>query len=168
MTPTSSVTLPSAIARVAPGVWERRRGLLGIGAIAIAWGGILATLVVRDSNPVVLNRVQVAAADAVLQGTLAPGSKDKLRVTKDWKGRWSGEEITLAEPFPVSMPPGELLVPVTLTSPKSGQITHGILNNYPEHAGLATRSEVLPLVYPANDETIAQLTSLLMESTSSK
>jgi len=161
VTPAPAVTRTPAIAPAVPTVWELRWGLLGIGVVALAWGGALAAMVACDSNPVVLNRVQIAAADTVLQGTLAPGSKHKLQVTKDWKGRWSGAEITLAEPFPVAMPPGELLVPVTLTSPREGQITHGILNNFPDHTGLATRSDVLPLVYPANAETLAQLSALL-------
>lgn len=161
-----STTVASATAETNPA-----RGWLGRAAIlciAVAWVGILAALVATSANPVVLNRTQILAAPYIAQGVWQPGDPAKLTVTRMWKGelsrtKESSATLLIAKPFPVALPPGEVLVPLSPvdTSLTTFQITHGPLLNRGKTSQEGMVVEVRPLVYPATADALAQLAELL-------
>lgn len=140
----------------------------GIAVVALAWCAALVTLVSLDSNPVVLNPVQIRAASWIVEGHFESGKSTRFSVSRVLKGSLAGTSIELEPPFPHPLPNGELIVPLSHgTKPGVYTITHGELPNFAESAGNPTlpqpfrTSHVLPLVYPATSAIQGQLETLL-------
>lgn len=140
-------------------------------ALALLWCVVLGTLVFTSANPVVLNPAQIAAAQVIVQGEWVAASPPQLQVHKVWKGQLAADAIVIQGTIPVAQVTGEVLVPLsripggTATS-QSFQITQGGLENHPRNVPPGTPelgivAEVLPLVYPATSESLAQLQQLL-------
>ncbi len=156
---------------VSPG--QRRWALAGILIVALAWIGILATLVVVSSNPVVLNRTQIAAADVIVEGRWRPGSPPQVEVDRVWKGQLSAPSVVVHGTVPVEIPGEIILVPLSRITPGPDkprtsevpvyQITQGDLPNLSTGDGqVAGRlASVRPQVYPASEAARTQLQSLL-------
>ncbi len=144
--------------------------LMGIAAVGLGWCAVLGALVWTSSNPVVLNRTQISAADVVVQGEWLVKQPAQLRITRVWKGAVSSQAVALTGRLPVALPTGEILVPLSRipvsATETAYQVTQGLLENQPagaapDHAQPGVMAEVQPLVYPATPEALAQLAELL-------
>ncbi|MBI1346022.1 hypothetical protein GC163_07010 [bacterium] len=162
----TSATLPAP-----PPTLSRKPQSWGIAVLACLWCGILVTLVFLDSNPVVLNPVQVQAATFVVQGTLSSSQPPQLTVTRVWKGELAAKTLAITGELPVALPQGEVIVPLSRgIEPGSYIVTQGPIPNFPrkmpprEGEPAGRMSHVQPFIYPATAEVIEQLQALLPSS----
>lgn len=140
-------------------------------AFAGLWCVILGTLVFTSANPVVLNPAQIAAAQVIVQGEWVASRPPELRVHKVWKGQLAADSLVIHGTIPVAPIAGEVLVPLSRIPGGDGaltnfQITQGGLENHPQNLPpgtpeLGIMAEVLPLVYPATEESLTELRRLL-------
>lgn len=162
----TAVALPAARPPV-----SRVPQLIGIAFLACAWCAGLTALIFVDSNPVVLNRVQLQAATFVVQGQLTRGSPTTLQVARVWKGTLPETSLVITDALPVVIPEGEIIVPISRgVEPGEYRITQGVLPNYGEgstdpNADSETRpAQVQPLVYPVTPDILRQLEVLWPEN----
>jgi len=149
----------------------RRWPIVLIAAIGLAWIAVLAWLVVKSANPIVVNRVQLQHARVIVQGVWQPGSPQKppkLTVERTWKMPLEVTEVSIREPEGVQ-PAGRVIVPLTRISPDLYEITQGELINLPERHPRPQNpkdmvfAQVRPLVYPATPDVVRQIDALLSE-----
>lgn len=173
MTPSDAVSSDavSSVRHEHKPVGKRWPAVAAILLMACLWIAILGAMVWNSSNPVVVNRVQVLNADAIVEGSWQTGDPVQLEVSQVHKGELEPVVLELNGPYPLQIPAGPVIVPVTKIRTGAGhvkyQITQGKLPNFPSHSGSdidrtrplpdAYTSEVRPVVYPASKATMDQL-----------
>ncbi len=144
--------------------------------IAVAWVGALATVVLVDANPVVLNRAQVYAADVVVTGRLErDGTSLKLQVMEILKGTFPDlaptPTVSLDGPLPTMLPQGTVIAPLSRRG-ESGSPSYQITQGEFPNLGLPNANDqprpiqpalLQPLLYPDTPDARAQLAAILAE-----
>lgn len=141
--------------------------------VLAGWLVALSLLVALTANPVMVNRTQIMGADIVVQGTWIAGTPPRIEITRVWKGSWEPKSIEVHGALPVSIPTGEVIVPLQASRPSKDEpttyrIAQGNLINSPlaepEDGSLAAvTAEIQPLIYPALPDVIRQLEERLAE-----
>ena len=119
-------------------------------SVAVSWWFVLGWLALVTANPVTLNRIQVKDADYVVTGTISDLAKGTVTVHKEWKQNAALDEITVENLNEAGGKPNtKYLIPL-----KS--------NADHEYRVVPTRLPGgTPLIYPATEAAINQLTDLL-------
>ncbi|GIX05225.1 MAG: hypothetical protein KatS3mg114_1094 [Planctomycetaceae bacterium] len=146
----------------APGI---RTGLFLLAAL---WVAVLGLLAAKLANPVVLNRVAILNAQAIVQGHWQHVGQGRgtLRVEKVWLGEVPAPTIEVYQ-LPRPVPRGVVLVPLLRRDDGRFIVAQGRLANVAQDPTLRDKvwvfSEVRPEVYPVNPEVERQLLALLEE-----
>ncbi len=141
-----------------PATNHGRWAVLAAGAV---WCAILWGLVFTSSNPVVVNRVQVLASDAIVVGHRDPQKPDELLVEKVWLGNTPEKRVAIRD-WPTLCPTGSIVVPLQRLRERGFRVTQGELPNPPLNPNqLPDPAMVQPLIYPATDSVLEQLTKLV-------
>jgi hypothetical protein len=130
-------------------------------AAGVVWIAVLAALVFTSSNPVVVNRAQVLSSSVIAIGHRDPQKPDEFVVTTVWQGAVPAERITVRD-WPEICPDGEIVVPLLRIPNQGFRVTQGELPNPPLRVGKPVEAAMVrPLVYPATEEVLGQITSLV-------
>jgi hypothetical protein len=122
-------------------------------AAAGRWCAVLIGMAVLTANPVVLSRVQLERADAIVTGSFASTDADILDIDRQWRGDLSekGVRVVNRHQVPKLVPGEKYIVPLS----RFGRdyritITEGQTSG--------------PIVYPVNEQSIEQLKHFLREA----
>lgn len=147
----TSVPAASQPAHVAPSnAPSGRRGLWIAVAAAALWLATLGGLALFTANPITLNVEQIRASRYVVTGRLA--ERNVVVVERQWKGEELPPEFQLQNVSKTPLKPGRAyVVPLSRTTSGALKVTETALPGDP------------PLVYPATQEAVAQLTAILAQ-----
>jgi hypothetical protein len=157
------ITLPAS---QATGAAASRGFAMIIGGLALAWCLVLGGLVLTAANPIVVNRVQILHADAVVQGVWIPGDSPQIDVQTVWKGSVPLGRRRVSGWLPEQRIAGEVIVPVQQSADGGLVVVGGELANPARDpmSGLpSAHSKVRPVVYPVTDDVLRQLRALVGE-----
>lgn len=134
-----------------------RRGLWIAVVIAALWLLALGGLALFTANPITLNVEQIRASEYVVSGRLSRNERDVIFVERQWKGGETAAEFRVANLSQTALEPGRsYLVPLSRARSGALEVTETDLPENP------------PLVYPATEEAIAQLTAILSDESAAQ
>ena len=132
---------------------RKRPSMLAAAAFGL-WAAALIGLAVLTANPVTLNYAQITRAPLIVQGTFERSAADErglidLRVERSWPAGHADETLVINVGPRLSVKAGQsYLVPLE-------PIDNGHFRVVP------TPMPSAPAVYPANPQTLAQLSAIL-------
>ena len=134
----------------APGPLPSRVLLLFLFGIAGAWWLALVVLAVTVANPVTLNRRQIDEADYIVTATASVDDVGVFTVVKEWKRDEPLTAIEIENIDETNAAPGQMyLLPLSKARGDGYRVTETRLPGQ------------VPLVYPATEATLEQLSQLL-------
>lgn len=139
-----------SIADLQTNVTSARKSLICAVSVAVLWWLALGWLALFTANPVTLNRDQVLRAEYVVTGTISDLTKGTVTVHKEWKHNAALDEITVENLNEAGGKPNtKYLIPLKSNSDHEFRVMPMRL------------PEETPLIYPATEDAINQLTDLL-------
>ena len=156
MTSTPERSTPSAAAVAAKDAQPpevrpvgRARLLIGFAAGAL-WLALLAAFALLTANPVTLSVEQIRRSDAIVSATVSPRDHGKVVVEKVWAGDLELGELRVSNLSKAGARSGRsYLMPLSRSAGDRYAITASQLPGR------------IPLLYPATQEAIEQLTAIL-------
>ncbi|MCA9027042.1 MAG: hypothetical protein KDA86_17675 [Planctomycetaceae bacterium] len=122
--------------------------------VFLAWATSLVTMAVFVTGPVTLNRDQILRADVVVQGTIDPAKPGTFLVERTWPARATDEVLLIDGLAELRLNAGEsTLIPLRRSAERLYEIV------------LTPKPSELPLTYPATEDTIATLDTILSSDT---
>ena len=142
---------------VPAGARGARRGFWIALAVAACWLLVLGGLALFTANPITLNVEQVRASEYVVTGRVAGEERSVLVVERQWKGAETPAELRVGNLSQTAIRPGRsYLVPLSRTRSSALEVTETDLPENP------------PLVYPATEDAIEQLTAILSDDSAAQ
>lgn len=134
-----------------------RRGFWIAVAVAACWLLVLGGLALFTANPITLNVEQIRTSEYVVTGRLAGDERSVLIVERQSQGGETPLELRVGNLSQTAIRPGRsYLVPLSRTRSGALEVTETDLPDNP------------PLVYPATEEAIAQLTAILSDDSAAQ